>query len=125
MKIVVAVDEDKKTVVKRTGQCAYFAIFEDSKVIGMVKNGHHGGGHEAHTHKHEHHASDAEHHEHTNSHKKDVEGLRGCDIILVQAIGENMREALDSVELKIQKVRQKDGATAQELVENFLAGTLV
>ncbi|MBN2816435.1 MAG: hypothetical protein JXQ67_07095 [Campylobacterales bacterium] len=124
MKIVVAVGEDKKTIVKRTGQCAYFAIYEDANLVEYIKNSHHGGGHHSHTHKHEHDASEEEHENHTNEHKKDVAQLRGNDVILVQAIGENMREALESVGLKIKKVRQKDGVFAQELVENFLKANL-
>ncbi len=124
MKIVVAVDEDKKTIVKRTGQCAYFAIFEDEKSVAFLPNKHHDGGHEAHSHHHEHEHSEHEHQAHTNAHKKDVQVLRGCDLILVQAIGENMREALESIDIKIVKVRQKDGSEAEELVKNFLSGNL-
>lgn len=124
MKIVVAVDEDKETIVKRTGQSAFFAIFEDDKVVEFVPNKHHDGGHHAHTHNHEHNESHEEHEAHTNSHRKDVQALKGCDIILVQAVGENMKEALESIGLKIKKVRQKDGKTASEVVANFLNDTL-
>ena len=120
MKIVIAVDEDKQTVVKKTGQSAYFAIYEDGILKELVPNKHHDGGHHAHTHKHEHNHSHEEGEEHTNAHKKDVQGLKGCDIILVQAIGENMKEALESIDLKIKKIRQKDGTTADEVIKNFL-----
>ena len=124
MKIVLAVDEDKKSIVKRTGQSAYFAIYEDDKLVDLVPNKHHGGGHHAHRkHKaHEHLATEDE--KHTNSHKKDVAALKGCDIILVQAVGENMKEALESVGLKIKKIRQKHGATADEVIANFLNGNI-
>ena len=122
MKIVVAVDEDKQTIVKRTGQSAFFAIYEDEKCVEYVPNKHHDGG--RHEHKHESNHSPVEHEAHTNSHTKDVQGLKGCDVILVQAIGENMKEALDSVGLKVKKVREKHGATADELVKNFLAGKI-
>ena len=114
MKIVLAVDEDKKTIVKKTGQSAYFAIYEDDKLINLVPNKHHDGGH--------HHESS--HKEHTNSHRKDVEALIGCDIILVQAVGENMKEALESINLKIKKIRQKHGSTADEVIKNFLDGNI-
>ncbi|MDF1876258.1 hypothetical protein JHD47_00320 [Sulfurimonas sp. SAG-AH-194-L11] len=124
MKIVLAVDTDKKTVVKRTGQSAYFAIYEDEKLIQLVENKHHDGGHHAHTQGEHHHHSDMDHTAHTNSHKKDVASLQGCDIILVQAIGENMKEALESVGLKIKKIRQKHGTTADEVVYNFLNGNI-
>lgn len=114
MKIVIAVDEDKKTVVKRTGQAAFFAIYEDGKAIDFIENGHgHGGGTH---HDHEH----MEDEEHTHSHRKDVEGLSGCDLILVRAVGENMKEALESVGLKVKKIREKHGIMADEVIENFL-----
>ncbi len=115
MKIVLAVDEDKKTIVKKTGQSAYFAIYDDDKFVEVVPNKHHDGGH---NHSH------LEHEEHTNSHRKDVEALKDCDIILVQAVGENMKEALESIGLKVKKIRQKHGTTADEVVRNFLDGNI-
>ena len=116
MKIVIPVDTDKQTIVKRTGQCAYFAVYENEKAVEYIKNSHgHGDG----EHHHRHHGEG-----HTHSHKKDVEKLRGCDVILVRAVGENMREALDSIGLKIKKVRQKDGETADEVIKNFIEGKL-
>jgi len=124
MKIVLAVDEDKQTIVKRTGQSAYFAIYEDDKLVELVPNKHHDGGHHAHRHNESHDHEGLSHDEHTNSHRKDVEALQGCDIILVQAVGENMREALESVGLRVKKIRQKHGATADEVVKNFLAGNI-
>ena len=126
MKIVLAVDEDKQTIVKRTGQSVYFGIYEDDKLIDIVPNKHHDGGHHAHRHhdheEHDHHGMSPE--AHTNSHRKDVEALKGCDIMLVQALGENMKEALESVGLKVKKIRQKHGATADEVVKNFLNGNI-
>jgi len=118
MKIVIAVDKDKKTVVKRTGQSAFFAIYEDMNLVEYVANKHHDGGHHEHTH------SAVEDEAHTNSHKKDVEKLKGCDIILVQAIGENMKEALESIGLKVKKIRQKHGVLSDEVVKNFLDGNI-
>ena len=124
MKIVLAVDEDKQTIVKRTGQSAYFIIYEDDKISELVPNKHHDGGHHAHREHEEHDHSQMAHQEHTNSHKKDVQALKGCDIMLVQAVGENMKEALESVGLKIKKIRQKHGTTADEVVKNFLSGAI-
>jgi len=122
MKIVVAVDADKKTIVKKTGQAVYFAIYEDDKIINFIQNRHGAGNHgigdpqgEAHN-KHK----NMQGSEHTNEHKKDVVELSGCDVILVQAVGENMRDALISVGLKVKKIRKKDGITADEAVKNFL-----
>jgi len=124
MKIVLAVDEDKKTIVKRTGQSAYFAIYEDDKLVDFVANKHHDGGHHAHRYNEEHDHSHMSHETHTNSHKKDVQSLKDCDIILVQAVGENMKEALESIGLKVKKIRQKHGTTADEVVHNFLSGNI-
>jgi predicted Fe-Mo cluster-binding NifX family protein len=116
MKIVLAVDEDKKTIITRTGQAAYFVIYEDEKLIKTIPNNHHKhhGNSKGHNHKH------LNHHEHTNEHKKDVLALKGCDVFLARAIGENMKEALESIGLKVKKIRKKDGLTADEVVKNFL-----
>ncbi len=126
MKIVVAVDTDKQTIVKKTGQAAFFAIYENEKVVDFIPNYHGEGNHGIGNpqggayHKHE----NMQDGEHTNEHKKDVMGLVGCDVILVQAVGENMREALESIGLKVQKIRKKDGTTADEVVQNFLNDNL-
>ncbi len=124
MRIVLAVDEDKKTIVKRTGQSAYFAIYNDDKLVEILPNKHHDGGHHTHRENEEDDHSQMAHDEHTNSHKKDVEALKDCDIILVQAVGENMKEALESIGLKVQKIRQKHGTIADEVVRNFLDGNI-
>lgn len=124
MKIVVAVDKDKKTIVARTGQSAYFSIYEDDKFVELLPNKHHDGGHHAHTHNHEHNHSHEEHEVHTNSHRKDVQSLQGCDVILVRRVGENMREALESIGVKIKKVREKHGDSADEIIKNFLDGNI-
>ena len=116
MKIVIPVDSDKKTVIKRTGQASYFLIHENETLIKIVENNH--GKHHHHDHSH------LNHQEHTNEHKRDIQELKGADIILVQAIGEHMREALESFGIKIKKIRQKDGKIASEVIENFLKGNL-
>ena len=118
MKIVVAVDIDKQTIVKKTGQAAFFAIYENEKVVDFIPN-HHGEGNHGTGNP-----QGGAYHKHENEHRKGVMGLVGCDVILVQAVGENMREALESIGLKIKKIRKKDGVTAQEAVENFLADNI-
>ena len=124
MRIAIAVDYDKKTIVKRTGQAIYFAIYENNEVVDFIKN-HHGQGEQGkgeRQHKNQHdNMGDAEH---SSSHQKDIMPLIGCDIILAQAIGEHMKEALDSIGVKIQKIRKKDGLTADEAVKNFLDNNL-
>ena len=119
MRIAIAVEEDKQTIVKRTGQAAFFAIYEDTKAVNYIANTH-GKGHSNHTHEHSH--KDMGETEHTNKHKKDIAGLKGCDIILVQVVGENMKEALESIGLKVKKIRKKDGASADEAIKNFIEG---
>ena len=109
MKIVVAVDMDKKTIFKRTGQAVYFAIYEDDKVVNFIKNNHNENEEDKQIHS-----------EHILGHKKSIMGLQGCDIFLVQAVGEHFQEALDSIGLKVKKIRKKDGITADEVVKNFL-----
>lgn len=115
MKIVLAVDQDKETIVKRTGKCAYFAIYEGDELLQLIPNNHNKND------SHHKHLSDKEH---TNEHKKDMEQLKGCDIILVQAVGEHMKEALESIGINIQKIRQKHGSTAKEVIQNFLQGNI-
>lgn len=120
MKIAIPVDNDKKTIFQRTGQAPFFAVYEDDKLVEYVENAHGHLHHEQHQHSHEEH----EHHEHTNAHKKDTAGIADCDTILVQMIGENMRDALKSHGIKIQKIRKKDGDTATEALQNFLNNKL-
>jgi predicted Fe-Mo cluster-binding NifX family protein len=117
MRIAVAVDEDKKSVVKRTGQSAYFAIFEDDKLVKYVKNGHGGGG-GGHHHHHHHGLPEREH---TNEHKRDIEALRDCDVMLVKAIGEHMKAAVESFGIEIKKIKKGDGESCEEVVKSFLS----
>lgn len=122
MKIAIPVESDKSTIAKKTGQSAFFAVYENEKVVEYVPNRHGHGEHGqgsgdggAH-HKHE----GMQDEEHVNSHKKDISGIADCDVILVQVVGEHMKEALKSMGLDVKKVRQKDGSTADEVVQNFL-----
>jgi hypothetical protein len=39
-------------------------------------------------------------------------------------VGEHMQEALHSLDIKIKKIRKKDGDTAQEAVKNFLENNI-
>jgi predicted Fe-Mo cluster-binding NifX family protein len=119
MKIAVPVDSDKVTIFKRTGQAPFFAIFQDGVFETTIANAHGKEGHNHHDHEHGHeHAEDDI--EHLSHHKKDVAGLVGCDVILVQMVGEHMREAIESLNIKIKKIREKDGHIASEVVKNFL-----
>jgi len=119
MKIVIPVDNDKETVFKRTGQAPFFVIYENSKRIDVITNNH------AHSHSEE-----DEHHTHGSSddevehHRQDIQNLKGCDVILAQAVGSNMEKALNLIGLEVQKISKVDGLTASEVVDKFLNKTL-
>ena len=121
MKIIVPVDNNQSTIFKRTGRAPFYAIYEDAKLVEFVVN------HHAQEHDH-YHGDEHEHHEHShggeNHHRKDIAKLQGCDVILAQAVGEQMQSALKSVGIKIQKLSKHDGATAAEVIEKFLTHTL-
>ena len=42
------------------------------------------------------------------------------DVILVRAMGPNMKKALERHGIEIVKMRKKDGTTAEEFVEKYL-----
>lgn len=106
MKIAIPVGEDKKTVFKRTGQAPYFLVFENDILIDTVAN--------MHTN------NDSGEHDH----KKDLEPLSDCDIMIVQAIGGKSKEALDYYKIDIKKVKKEDGENAYKVVKNYLSTNL-
>ena len=118
MKIVVPVDTDKHTIYKRTGKAPFFNIYDDEQLIDTIINNH------AHSHDHE------DEHSHTNSqedvehHRQDIQNLKGCDIMLAQAVGANMAKALELIGLQVQKISKIDGDKAIEVVVKFLAHKL-
>jgi predicted Fe-Mo cluster-binding NifX family protein len=126
MKIVVPVDTDKSTIIKRTGRAPFYAIYENETAIAYIENQHAKEEEEEEDHRHGHgHEGGAHHHEgEGNHHRKDVANLRGCDVILAQAVGEQMKEALEHAAIKIVKLSKYDGTHANEVVANYLAGTL-
>ncbi len=123
MKIAVPVNKDRETIFKRTGRAPLFAIYEDNKFIDIIVNNH------AKSHNDEHGNKNHNHHEEYSKeevehHKQDIQELRGYDVILAQAVGKNMAEALDSIGLDIQKISKIDGVTAQEVVDKFINNQL-
>lgn len=117
IKIVVPVDIDKKTIYKRTGKAPFFLIYEDRKLVDIMINNH--------VKNHD----DENHHEENSekevlNHIRDIQNLKNCDIILAQAIGKNMGQALESIGLKIQKISRIDGITANEVIDKFLQNKL-
>jgi len=111
MKIAVPVNTNEDTIFKRTGQAPLFAIFEDDKFIKTVPN--------KGSHNHEEHENN-DHQEHINEHLKDIQGLKGVDTILVQAMGPHMREALEMLNIKIVKIDKSYGNSAKEAVKKFI-----
>ncbi len=127
MKIAVAVHDKDLEIFVRVGRAPWFAIFEEGAFIELRPNkhaashdhegGHHGGGqghHHEHAHTEEHSPEEVE------LHRKDLENLSDVDVILVRAMGPNMKEALELHGIEIVKMRKKDGEKASELVEKYL-----
>ncbi|MDY0117221.1 MAG: NifB/NifX family molybdenum-iron cluster-binding protein [Sulfurimonadaceae bacterium] len=120
MKIIVPVDSDKSTIVKRTGRAPFYAIYEENIPTKYVENEHGHGDHD-HDHDEEDHHHDAEG---GNHHRKDVAKLEGCSVILVQAVGGQMKEALEQMNIKMLKLSKYDGETADEVVAKYRANEL-
>lgn len=127
MKIAVAVHNKDLEIFVRVGRAPWFAIFEEGAFVELRPNkhaashdhegGHHGGGqghHHEHAHTEEHSPEEVE------LHRKDLENLSDVDVILVRAMGPNMKEALELHGIEIVKMRKKDGEKASELVEKYL-----
>ena len=137
MKIAVAVYDKDLEIFVRVGRAPWFAIFEEGAFVELRPNrhaashdhegGHHGGGH---GHGNGHGGGQGHHHEHAHTeehsseevelHRKDLENLSDVDVILVRAMGPNMKEALELHGIEIVKMRKKDGEKAGELVEKYL-----
>ena len=54
-------------------------------------------------------------------HRKDLENLADVDVMLARAVGPNMKEALELAGINVVKIRKKDGESADEVVQNYLA----
>jgi len=140
-KIAVAVAGENLEIFVRVGRAPWFAIFEEEQFVELRPNkhaashdhegGHHGGGHghgeghggghgHHHDHDHEHAGMEEYSAEEVELHRKDLENLSDVDVILVRAIGPNMKEALELKGIEIVKMRKKDGGTAAALVEKYL-----
>ena len=124
MKIAVPVEGENLQVYTRVGRAPFFAIFEDGTFEGLRVN-HHAGSH--HDGKEEHgsrqpsaHAFEPYSKEEVEHHKKDLHNLADVDVMLVRAVGPNMKEALELSGIEVVKTRKKDGEKADELVKNFL-----
>lgn len=139
-RIAVAVKDENLEIFVRVGRAPWFAIFEEGVFVELRPNKHaashdhegghghgggHGSGHGQHHHDAEHdHAGMEEHSpEEVELHRKDLENLSDVDVILVRAMGPNMKEALELNGIEIIKMRKKDGETAGALVQKYLLST--
>ncbi|BFU78678.1 hypothetical protein ALC152_18930 [Arcobacter sp. 15-2] len=118
MKIVVPVDTDKITIFQRTGKAPFFNIYENDTLIDTLVNNHSHNHEGEGNHSHELSKEEVEHH------RQDIQNLMGCDVILAQAVGENMAKALDLIGLKVQKISKVDGTKDIEVVKKFLVQEL-
>jgi predicted Fe-Mo cluster-binding NifX family protein len=117
MKIAIPVDKDKETIFKRTGRAPYFAIYDNGDLEKVIVNAH------AASHEHAHHHEENSEEE-VRHHRQDILELEGCDIILAQAVGENMQKALQSLGITVEKISRADGTEADEVMDKFLKNSL-
>ena len=131
MKIAIATN-DRKTIAKRTGRAAEFAIYniENGEIqsIDYQKNTHthhddhdrnegnhrqgHGGGHGQLHGEHEH------HHEHgAHTHDDIITQLKGIDMLLLKAVGKYMRKDLKRGNIPFQMVKENN---IKEIISNYL-----
>lgn len=138
MKIVIATN-DRKTIAKRTGRAAEFAIFhiEHGEIISIEyqKNTHtHHDDHDRNEGKHrqentegrgygkgkdsDHHHNHEQHHEHgEHSHDDIVAQLQGVEMFLLRAVGKYMKKDLTAGNIPYQMVK---GNNLKEIITNYL-----
>lgn len=120
MKIAIPVEGETLKIVKRTGQAPFFALFDGTTFERIVEAPQSGHDHHDHDHDEDHHHVDDE--EHVQGHGKSLANLDGVELMLVQAIGPHMKEAVDRAGITVKKIREKHGAFADEAVKNYLEG---
>ena len=129
MKIAVPVEDENLQVFPRVGRAPFFAIFEEGRFEGLRINHHaasHHGEEEGHGHgghKGSRGAFEPYSKKEVEHHRKDLHNLGDVDVMLVRAVGPNMKEALELSGIRVVKVRKKDGDRADRLVQNFLAAS--
>ncbi|BDY11934.1 NifB/NifX family molybdenum-iron cluster-binding protein [Hydrogenimonas cancrithermarum] len=130
MKIAVPVHDEGLQVYTRVGRAPFFAIFNDRSFEGLRVNLHAASGtheeegsrahHGGHGKKKRERTMEPYSKEEVEHHRKDLHNLQDIDVMLVRAVGPNMKEALELSGIKVVKTRKKDGERADELVKNFL-----
>ena len=132
MKIAVPVHDEDLRVYTRLGRAPFFAIFNDTSFEDLRVN-HHAAfdAHEEDGGRVHHGGRGKKESERTMEphlkkgmgyHRKDLYNLQDIDVILVRAVGPNMKETLERNGIKVVKTRKKDGEKADETVKNFLEG---
>jgi len=120
MTIVIPVDNDKQTIFTRTGRAPYFAIFDNETFLDAVENAHAKSHHDDEHHHHEEHTQ-----EEVLEHKQDLEAIAKYDVMLYRALGPNMKEAIELLGIKVQKISKKEANLAIEAVKKFLNNELI
>lgn len=139
MKIVIPVGSAEREIFQRIGRAPFFAVYDDARFMELRVNTHadsheheaHGGGHgSGHSGGHggggHHHDGPMEAYskEEVAHHKKDLSNILDIDMVMTRAIGPNMKEAFELSGTKVLKIRKKDGETSDEVIRNYVAGTL-
>ncbi len=127
MKIAVPVHSNELKIYQRTGRTPYFAIFEDENFSELRINVHADAHEEIEAVQPDGKIKKVEvkeeySQEEIEKHRKDFALLQDCDILLAQALGKNLTQALALLKLKTAKISKKDGEFANEVVEKFLKG---
>lgn len=126
VKIAVPVSAQERQIHARTGMAPYFAVYVDGTFTELRPNAHaashaqegHGNGH-----GHGHGGAESPEpysKEEVEHHRQDLGNLQDIDVILTRAVGPNMKEALESVGIKVVKIRKADGDTADAAIANYL-----
>ncbi len=107
MKIAIPVDVDRHTLFPKTGKAPFYAIFNDCYLVDTLPQN-----------KIEH--NNVSEDEHIKAHKAAIESLKGIDVVLVEHIGKNMKQAFEDLGIKVEKINsnKKD---AKEIVKEYLA----
>ena len=132
MKIAIATN-DRKTIAKRTGRAAEFAIYniengaiqsidyqknththhdDHDRNEGNHRQGHSGGNGHGHHHNHNH---DHEHGEH--NHDEIINQLKEIDMFLVRAVGKYMKKDLVRGNIPYQLVKKEN---IEEILDDYI-----
>lgn len=115
MKVCIPVNHEGTEIFVRTGHTPWFAVYEFSD---DDKNWNHTGRIQNAGHDEEHHHgadSDSE----VEHHRKQIQGLRGCDTLLCLALGAHMKAALDEAGIGYRVYKKKEIRGIDQLLTRF------